>query len=311
MKKLESEIIARTQSKKIIKTELIQSLWSGYGELNRVYLDTGTVILKHIKFPNSTDHPYGWSSDFSHQRKIRSYEVEFNWYQNYNKVIDHAYYPQLIYCGEIEGEKYLLLEDLKGKGFKPLKNIEWQDVTLCLKWLAHFHAHHLNTFPEDLWKVGTYWHLKTRPQELEVIDDNELKLAAPLIDQKLNSAKYKTIIHGDAKLANFLFSGNEVSAVDFQYVGGGVGVKDLAYFLSSIYDESQLNNQEELCLDYYFQQLDQASSEDLTELKKEWRKLYSYAWCDFYRFLKGWQPGHWKINFYSESMKNKVLNDLK
>ena len=42
-------------------------------------------------------------------------------------------------------------------------------------------------------------------------------------------------------------------------------------------------------------------------VEKEWRKLYPYVWCDFYRFLKGWSPGHYKLNSYSEQMKNKVL----
>ena len=94
-----------------------------------------------------------------------------------------------------------------------------------------------------------------------------------------------------------------MAAVDFQYVGGGVGVKDLAYFLSSIYDEDQLYDKEKECLDYYFAEL---GAED--EVEVEWRELYPYAWCDFYRFLKGWSPGHYKLNTYSEGMKKKVLS---
>jgi Ser/Thr protein kinase RdoA (MazF antagonist) len=57
---------------------------------------------------------------------------------------------------------------------------------------------------------------------------------AAVIDQVLNNCSYQTIVHGDAKLANFCFSKEgAVSAVDFQYVGGGCGMKDVAYFLGS------------------------------------------------------------------------------
>ena len=79
--------------------------------------------------------------------------------------------------------------------------------------------------------------------------------------KNLNTAKFKTIIHGDAKLANFLFGPDAVAAVDFQYVGGGVGIKDVAYFLSSIYTEDELFSHEKKCLDHYFQALNNAEVE--------------------------------------------------
>ncbi len=297
-------ILEKTNSTSILKTEVIQKLWSGYGELSRIKLDHTSIILKHIKFPDEQEHPRAWSSDLSHKRKVKSYQVEFSWYQLFNKTIPSSYTPKLITSGEIGKQHYLVLEDLAAVEFHPLEQIDWDQTKLCLKWLASFHNQYMGTPPNNLWEVGSYWHLETRPDELQVIKDPELKNAAALIDHKLNSAKYKTIVHGDAKLANFLFSNEQVAAVDFQYTGGGVGIKDVAYFLSSIYNAEELFQNEEKCLEYYFKQLNNP------EIELEWRSLYSYAWADFYRFLVGWSPDHWKINSYSKLMKNKVIKDL-
>jgi hypothetical protein len=38
--------------------------------------------------------------------------------------------------------------------------------------------------------------------------------------------------------------------------------------------------------------------------------MYAVAWTDFYRFLQGWSPGHWKIHGYSERLANAVLDRL-
>lgn len=298
------KILSMTGSNCIVDRELIQKLWSGYGELIRVKLDKSTVIVKYIKLPEEAMHPRNWNTDRGHKRKIKSYEVERHWYKNYNSNIVGAYFPRLIDCGEVEDNQFIILEDLQSKDFMSKDSVSWDEVKLCLSWLADFHRYHLGKYPKGLWDVGSYWHLDTRPDELEAIDDIALKEAAPLIDQKLNEAKFQTIIHGDAKLANFLFSDQQAAAIDFQYVGGGVGVKDIAYFLSSIYCEEDLEKYEEKALNHYFKCLNN------TNVEYEWRELYPYAWCDFYRFLLGWSPGHWKINSYSENMKNRVLKCL-
>ena len=31
---------------------------------------------------------------------------------------------------------------------------------------------------------------------------------------------------------------------------------------------------------------------------------------DFHRFLKGWSPGHWKLNAYSERLTSEVVKSL-
>lgn len=302
---LKDILLSKTSSKKISKVELIQELWSGYGEISRVFLEDTSVILKQIKLPTSHHkHPKGLSTHFSHNRKIKSYQIEINWYKSYQEHFADSYTPKYIDSGKVDNESYLILEDLNEKSFFPIQKINSTQIKQCLKWLASFHLAYLDQPPTGLWEVGTYWHLETRPDELQLIQDQELKEKAYLIDQKLSNAKYKTIVHGDAKLANFLFSDHSAAAVDFQYVGGGVGIKDVAYFLSSVFDEDELERNEKSCLDYYFSQLNNILVE------KEWRELYCFAWCDFYRFLQGWSPSHTKINKYSHKMTKKVLSCL-
>lgn len=301
-KKIETLILEKLAAKEIQSLELIQELWSGYGELSRLHTERGSFILKLIQFPDETSHPKGWSSNIGHERKKRSYQVERSWYEKLRQEKPlESRVAQSLGTGEFEGQEYILLEDLQESGFKRESSIDWDDTEKCLKWLALFHKHFMASSTAGLWPIGTYWHLQTRPEELEVLSDKKLKEAAPLVDKKLNGAQYKCLVHGDAKLANFLFNEKEAAAVDFQYVGGGVGIKDVAYFMSSIFEEDELEANEGKCLDTYFKYL------NMPDVEKEWRQLYPLAWCDFYRFLKGWSPDHWKINSYSEKMKEKAL----
>ncbi|MEM9016505.1 MAG: oxidoreductase family protein, partial [Verrucomicrobiota bacterium] len=144
-----------------------------------------------------------------------------------------------------------------------------------------------------------------------------LKSAASPIDRRLRSARHQTLVHGDAKLANFCFSsdGSEIAALDFQYVGGGCGIKDVAYFIGSCLDESSCESREAELLNSYFASLRKALARrqpqvDVAELEAEWRELFPVAWTDFHRFLKGWCPGHWKINSYSERLAREVIATL-
>mgnify|MGYP000093138504 CR=1 FL=1 len=100
--------------------------------------------------------------------------------------------------------------------------------------------------------------------------DDELRAAAPVLDARLNDCTFRTFVHGDAKVANFCFSDDgRVAAVDFQYVGGGCGMKDVAYFIGSCLDESECERREASLLDAYFSALKEALAlQPLLELKK-------------------------------------------
>lgn len=301
--------------------EIIQSLWSGYGQIARIELvgaAVKTVVVKHINLTKGNEHPRGWNTNLSHQRKVKSYEVETNWYKHWIQDCTHnCKWPNFIGTYEERNEQWIILEDLNVEFPLRKHKVSIAEVKVCLHWLAHFHATFMQQEPTDLWAVGTYWHLETRTDEWEKMEHEALKAKAHLIDTLLNKCQYKTIVHGDAKLANFCFSksGREVAAVDFQYVGGGCGMKDVAYFLGSCLSSEELVFQEKDLLEYYFEALVLAiknsnSTIDCNKLLSEWRTMYPIACVDFTRFLLGWMPEHQKINPYQSGLIQSVLASL-
>lgn len=368
--------------------ETLQDLWSGYGEISRYYSPklSASVIAKSVNPPQQVNHPRGWHSDVGHQRKLTSYKIEANFYQHYAKYCHQGcYVPQVIafyqadentqanlkaqtkqpsQSKEQSENQILVMEDLAHLGFNDNEStLGIEDIRAVIAWLANFHALFLQHKADDLWPIGTYWHLATRQDEYQTMLDGPLKKAAQFIDNQLNNAHYQTIVHGDAKLANFCFgtfdsfensddigssnkidSSNEidspdtinipgnlntdnkdsklnikaklkvkhVAAVDFQYVGKGVGIKDLAYFLGSCLTDSDLTILHEELLDYYFENLAKACRDcqqdiNFKALEHEWRHLYSFANADFHRFLQGWSPEHHKINSYLQMQTNLAL----
>lgn len=318
---VKQEILVVSKATSISRSESVQTLWSGYGEIKRYTLVGGnysSLIVKHIQLPDVNQHPKGWNTELSHQRKLKSYQVERQWYQQFAMKTDaNCRVPQIYHAVEVGNELLLIMEDLDASGY-PIR-LHHNDVSLnhaksCLSWLAHFHAKFMNDKAKGLWKVGTYWHLETRPDEWERMENIALKDAATAIDKILQSAKYQTIIHGDAKLANFCFAENRsVAAVDFQYVGKGCGMKDVAYFISSCFEAEECEKYEEELLQHYFEKLEDSldNTTKFQEVKKEWSMLYRYAWADLYRFLDGWSQGHWKMHEYSKKLTDEVLNELK
>jgi len=299
--------------------EVIQELWSGYGSLCRYRAEgekLSSIIVKQIDLNSQLTHPKGWNTAASHQRKIKSYEIERQWYVHWAHRCDQfSRVPKLLLHLASDESLYLVLEDLDANGY-PLRldQLTLNEVELTLSWLAHFHATFMGEHPNHLWKEGSYWHLNSRKEEWQTMAKGELKANASNIDHQLTATKYRTVIHGDAKLANFCFSSerDQIAAVDFQYVGGGCGMKDVAYFLSSAMDADALFAHDTELLECYFTTLASAlksrgKSLDFPELKSEWIRLYPFAWADFSRFLEGWSPEHRKLHPYSRSMVKKVL----
>ncbi|TWU22106.1 Phosphotransferase enzyme family protein [Novipirellula galeiformis] len=329
-------ILQSTGAMAVAQTSPIQTLWSGYGEIVRVNLvhdratsgQPATVILKHVSPPFSqgvsggqrglggSSHPRGWNTCGSHDRKLLSYEVESTWYREFSARCDDACrVPHCYAARSLDGQWAFVLEDLDAAGFASRRSsLDREGVFVGLKWLAHFHAVFLHDSLAGLWPMGTYWHLATRRDEWHAMEPGALKDAAEAIDAKLNACRFLTAVHGDAKVANFCFTGDgtRAAAVDFQYVGTGCGMKDVAYFLSSCLSESECERGESDYLDCYFQALRQSllstgKEVDVEALELEWRAMYPFAWADFTRFLLGWCPGHHKLNRYSRRITADVL----
>ena len=299
---------------------MIQPLWGGYGELVRLVFPKHSIIVKHVKLPKPSKHPRGWNTDISHQRKLHSYQVEVNWYQEFSTIVDNrCHIPKGLKCFQTENEWLIVMEDLAEAGFtQTTNNPTKEQMSATLRWLANFHARYMHIKSDLLWEAGTYWHLETRPDEFDVLKKSELKDFAQRIDNELTNAKYQTIVHGDAKIANFCFTndGKQCAAVDFQYVGHGCGMKDIVYFISSAVEPENCKKMESWLLETYFSALKEALTHyqptiNASEVEEEWRALFSVAWADFQRFLKGWAPRHFKINHYSEALTARAIEYLK
>lgn len=260
----------------------IQQLWGGYGEVVRVRLDGGTlptVVVKHIAPPPAE------AETVSDARKRRSYEIEERFYRSYAPRCDvRSRVAHLFGSRRTEGGWWFALEDLDAAGFpgRCAGAAKGRALDACLGWLATFHARFLGDGADGLWPEGTYWHLATRLDELA--PDAESQRSAHALDRALAGARYQTLLHGDAKEANFCVARDQRSAaaVDFQYVGRGCGMKDVAYLLHGHADA---------LLDAYFRYLRAAlgAEVDGEALEREWRALFPIAQQDFQRFLAGWR----------------------
>lgn len=183
----------------------------------------------------------------------------------------------------------LALEDLKIKFPYSVGYVKsLAHARAVIRWLARFHAGFIHcgedevpgipppmlARPDDLggyhdiWRQGSYWYLATRKSEYEdMVSSREWGWLEPwveYVDKRLwpespsedgvDPASYlgRTILHGDTKAANILFSKPstrdnhsysacdsdsdsdvEAALYDFQYVGHGLGAVDLVYFLAT------------------------------------------------------------------------------
>jgi hypothetical protein len=192
--------------------------------------------------------------------------------------------------------------------------------------------------PPLLWGSGCYWHLSTRLEELESArreggEWKSLVAAARDVDDALRGfgrgrRRFGTILHGDAKAANFMFAvgaagekgGSAVAGYDFQYVGGGYGPRDVAYLLCSSVDERVLSaaGGEDRLLEHYRDALLAALSKRRRggERKKDedpypleaLRRHFELSLVDLCRFMTGW--GWWGASRWAQQRAREIVARL-
>ena len=116
----QSAILDATGASALRVDSVIQELWSGYGQILRVALSgcaRQTVVVKHVCLPELQQHPRGWNSDLSHQRKVFSYQVETEWYRSWSSRCDQRCRIPGFLSYARSGENVLLvLEESRRRG---------------------------------------------------------------------------------------------------------------------------------------------------------------------------------------------------
>jgi hypothetical protein len=187
---------------------------------------TACVIVKVIDSPDVQ----GSSNSVGHVRKIKSYEVETNFYKSIAKQFNaqgcRVPHPLLSeYERQSPGKcsATIVMEDLRER-FPVRGGLTLLQAKAAASWLARMHAISWGKrleIIEQLWPEGCYWRLDTRKDELASMHASDhswvrrLARAAPAIADKLRSPSSPeafcsgagwTLVHGDFKAANMVFS---------------------------------------------------------------------------------------------------------
>ncbi|KAJ3370036.1 hypothetical protein HDU91_006697 [Kappamyces sp. JEL0680] len=283
------------------------NLWSHFGVLNRIKSNQGQdVVWKAVTVPAARD--------VSTTRKTLSYQVEVYFYKHMAQALSRpspAYLSSFVHRQEI----HLFMSDLLPAYPRSIAELKLDHALLALDWLAAFHAvwfgeqslgtTTMATAPGSdiggVWEQGTYWYLDTRRDEWQQIPKQfqQLQLQAERIASECHpsTSAFLTLVHGDPKAENILWSRDQRACAmfDFQYVGTGLGAKDVAYLLTSSVDVAILDKHFDEMVGYYFEVF-------AKELARRGKSLNGYTlgqftvhleWCllDFCRFMAGW--GWW------------------
>lgn len=241
-----------------VRRRRVASLWAGYGEVERLEVQyasqrtvspdvtpatpPATLVMKTVSPPAVVSGP----DLVGHARKIKSYQVEAEFYKHHARGLISAglRIPTPIFIDAQPPASFtFILSDLAQGSFQPSRgNLSMAQLETALQWLACLHArYHGDSLPTDLWPVGGFWHLETRQDEMNNMDAEwaDLKSLAPSLDAYLRGLqvpfsadqesaqpefdvsqqgpssstsgppRHTTILHGDFKSENLMFGAAE------------------------------------------------------------------------------------------------------
>lgn len=228
----------------------------------------------------------------------------------------------LLVMEDLRGEPSASLCGMTGRSVDQKLALNMDQAMASLEWLAQFHASFwgLNDLGGasllDLWSIGSYWSLEKRQSDLAKVEtewhkiianfsdlfprefsDQEISKLGPRlrewatsVDKELQSAPSNmTLLHGDFKTANIFLNNGTPSACDFQWVGPGMGAKDVAYLLWSSIDPEVVASNEHLLLNFYYDTLmGLLRKKNICEpsfSKEEFLRYIDLAFVDYVRFL--------------------------
>jgi hypothetical protein len=147
----------------------LQSLWAGYGTIYEIETrdqdgNQHAVVVKEVNPPHD--------SGISHERKLKSYQVEASFYQDVAPFLlstGLAIPTPLHVASNLEDSAalnqhmHLVLTDLRGDYPARGGTLDMEHAKAALSWLAHLHAcYWQRELPKSLWSEGCFWALETR-----------------------------------------------------------------------------------------------------------------------------------------------------
>lgn len=310
----------------LINQTEIASLWSGYGKIYRLeYAPAAAAaaaareagdarvwaIKKQVIVPRDVESS---EMDESFIRKVKSYKIERYFYKHFAERLPPDVRVPSLYRVRDDAPSSLVMTDLNVSFPVEHQSMNLECAKVVLTWLAGFHSTFWGaqdaaaaivepgpstqeTSVEGVWEEGGYWCLRTRMgREFQALSPPWRRIAHD-IDVRIRRDipnSLVTLIHGDCKAANILFSKDSSACAlfDFQYVGRGPAVRDVLYFFAS--SVPNLDVYEDELLQYYHRAIQHAlKSRGMHEVAEEYDFLtmishYEYCLLDYHRFLLGW-----------------------
>lgn len=124
--------------------------------------------------------------------------------------------------------------------------------------------------------------------------EGRLKLAAKGLDTWLSECTpIQSWVHGDVKSCNVMEDAGKIAMCDFQYVGKGCPMKDIAYFLCSCGIANEEGDDSFYLQIYYNRLCTKLNDKNISNIPtmESLTIALELAYCDYQRFMCGW--GNW------------------